>query len=44
MSASLRNNGFYGKIIPRRKPYIDKQNEKERLIFAKTFVTEDNAF
>lgn len=39
-------NEFYEIIIfmKRRKPYINKQNQKKKLTFAKIFVTKDNAF
>lgn len=30
--------------MKRRKPYINKQNQKKKLTFAKIFVTKDNIF
>lgn len=34
LQLSRRNNNFHDKIL-RRKPYINNQNQKKRLIFAK---------
>lgn len=31
-------------FMKRRKPYINKQNQKKKLTFAKIFVTKDNIF